>query len=542
MFVLTGKVATMRPDGAVFNRGAVYVGDDGLIAAVTPGDAIPAGFENAPRITSGGVIYPGLIDLHNHLMYNSLPLWTEPKRKVPWTSHNQWGGAPSYSGTISQPARLLGAAAGRALLRYAETRAIVGGTTSIQGNPRGAVPPDNDLIRNIDSEKLGTHEDFIRVSTLVADSPEALESYVAAVKLGRGFIAHTAEGTDPKLRKEFQLLDQVGVVKPQLVAIHGAALTADDLAQLHAGDSSLVWSPFSNYWLYGATADVKTAKAKGVRLCLGSDWGPSGTRNILWELKVADLWNKAQPTPVFTDEELVRLATSNPGEALSGIWPHPLGRLEKGALADLIVTTPGTDVYRNLINATEANLRLVVVGGRPRYGVRPLMSALAPTATPITVGRLARSIDYGDPTTTWKSVLAALDKVRKNPTIAAQRAADAFHALATAGIFTTGATGEYHPGAGLGLGAAGAVAAGGVDAFGVDAFGGAAGGAFVLLPDMPAPEVDVADRMRRGPAAEAPQAVVVPAPEPLTTGASWFEAVDANPFHGGLLSGLRDYA
>lgn len=538
MFVLKGKVVTMRPDGAVFSRGAVYVGDDGLIKAVTPGDAIPAGFENAARITAGGVIYPGLIDLHNHLMYNSLPLWTEPKRKVPWTSHEQWGrasSAPTYSGTISAPARLLGAAAGRALLRYAETRAIVGGTTSIQGNPRGAVPPDDDLIRNVDSEKLGTHDDFIRVSTLVADSAEALEPYVAAVKLGRGFIAHTAEGTDPKLRKEFQLLDQVGVVKSQLVAIHGAALTADDFGQLHEGNSSLVWSPFSNFWLYGATADVKTAKAKGVRLCLGSDWGPSGTRNVLWELKVADLWNKSQPAPVFTDEELVRLATANPGEALSGVWPHPLGRLEKGALADLIVVTPGTDVYRNLINATEADLRLVVVGGRARYGVRALMSALAPAATQMTLGRLSRSIDYGDSTVTFKSVLADLEKVRKNPTTAAERAAQAFDALAASGTFAAGESGAYTPegGGGVGGSVSGSGVAGAVDA--VD-------GGFVLLPDMPAPELDVDDRLRRGPAAEAPEAVVVPPPEPLTTGPAWFDAVDANPFHQGLLSGLRDYA
>ena len=130
------------------------------------------------------------------------------------------------------------------------------------------------------------------------------------------------------------------MVTPQLVAIHGGALTADDFANDEDGESTLVWSPFSNYWLYGATADVAAAKAAGVRLCIGSDWAPSGTRNVLWELKVADLWNKAQPAPVFTDEELVRLATSNPGEALSGVWPHPLGRIESGALADLIVVRP----------------------------------------------------------------------------------------------------------------------------------------------------------------------------------------------------------
>ncbi|MEU8226404.1 amidohydrolase family protein [Kribbella sp. NPDC048915] len=501
MFVLRGTVVTMRPDGAVLSGGAVYVADDGLIAAVTPADPEPEGFSDAPRISAGGLICPGFIDLHNHLMYNSLPLWTEPSRTVPWTSHNQWGRAPTYSAQISKPARLLGATAGRALLRYVETRAIVGGTTSIQGNPRGAVPPDNDLIRNIDSEKLGTGEDFIRVSTLVADNAEALAPYAAAVAAGRGFIAHSAEGSDPRLRSEFRLLADVGVVKPQLVAIHGAALNADDFAAMKAGNSSLVWSPFSNYWLYGATADVKVAHGIGVRLCLGSDWGPSGTHNVLWELKVADLWNKAHS--VFTDEELVRMVTSNPGEALSGVWPRPLGRVERGALADLVVVRPraGVGPYRSIIEATEASVRLVVVGGRARYGLRSLMARLAPAATPIRVGRLSRAIDYGDPAVTWATVVAELEKVRSDPEGASARAAANFAAL------------------------------------GADGFGDT----FVLLPDMPAPELE--DEFARGDAADGtPEPVTIPPLEPLTTGRAWLDAVDANPFHQGLLSGLRAYA
>ncbi|MBB6568189.1 amidohydrolase family protein [Kribbella sandramycini] len=516
MFVLRGTVMTMRSDERVLARGAVYVGDNGLIAAVTPLDDVPAGFADAPSFAAGGIICPGLIDLHNHLMYNSLPLWTEPSREVPWTSHNQWGRAPTYSAQISQPARLLGAAAGRALLRYVETRAIVGGTTSIQGNPRGAVPPDDDLIRNVDSEKLGTRDDFIRVSTLVADSKEALAPYAAAVAAGRGFIAHSAEGSDPKLRAEFQLLDEVGVVKPQLVAIHGGALNAADFALMRAGGASLVWSPFSNYWLYGATADVAAAKAAGVRLCIGSDWAPSGTRNVLWELKVADLWNKAQPAPVFTDAELVALATRNPGEALSTVWPHPVGRIERGALADLIVvrrTHP--DPYRNLINATEPDIRLAVVGGRPRYGLPSLMKPLAPTATPIRLGPLTRHIDYGTPTTTWPTILTTLNAVRTNPTTAAHQAAHSLTRAASALSVES-------------------------DVVRADAGVLAEFDAFVLLPDMPAPELEVAVR-RRGAAAAAPEPVEVPPIEPITTGAEWCDAVDANPFHGGLLSGLRTY-
>jgi 5-methylthioadenosine/S-adenosylhomocysteine deaminase len=507
MLVLRGTVVTMRPDAAVLDQGEVYAGDDGLIAAVTPGDPVPAGFQDAPRVAAGGLIYPGLIDLHNHLLYNSLPLWTEPSRTTPWRSHNEWvqnDDAPTYRTRVSAPARLLGAAAGRALLRYVETRALVGGTTSVQGNPRGATPPDGELVRNIDTERLGTGEDFIRVRTIVAQSLEELEDIITAVGQHRGFIAHAAEGTLPGLRDEFTLLDTAGLVGRELMVIHGGALTGPDLRLLADNDATLVWSPFSNLWLYGATADIRTAKAAGVRLCLGSDWGPSGTRNVLWELKVADLWNQDQPAPVFTDQELVGLVTANPGQALSAVWPHPVGHIQAGALADLLVVARRhPDPYRNLIAATETDVRLAVVGGRARYGTGSLLAAAgATTATPLRAGRLRRAIDYGDAAVTWPKVLAALERVRANPQEAADRAADALAAFAAPGPATRGAA------------------------------------PFVLLPDMPAPETD---GLRAGPLA-APEAVTVPAPQPITASRAWFDAVDANPFHHGLLSGLRGYA
>jgi 5-methylthioadenosine/S-adenosylhomocysteine deaminase len=503
MLVLRGTVVTMRPGGAVLDRGELYLGDDGLIAAVTPSDPVPAGFRDAPRVAAGGLIYPGLIDLHNHLLYNSLPLWTEPDRAVPWTSHNQWVDADTYPTAVSAPARLLGAAAGRALLRYVETRALVGGTTCIQGNPRGATPPDGDLVRNVDSERLGTDQDFIRVRTIVADSLDDLADIIPAVAQGRGFVCHAAEGTLPALRKEFQLLADAQLVRRQLVVIHGGALTGPDFQQLADGDATLVWSPFSNLWLYGATADVAAAKAAGVRLCLGSDWAPSGTRNVLWELKVADLWNRAQAAPVFTDQELVGLVTANPGQALSGVWPHPVGRVEAGALADLVVVARRhPDPYRNLVQATETDVRLVVVGGRARYGTRALLAAAgAATATELRAGRLRRAVDYGDTAVTWARVLAELERVRANPQLAADRAADALAAFATAGPAAREAP-------------------------------------FVLLPDMPAPETE--DTTAGTLAALAP--VTVPAPQPITATRAWFDAVDANPFHGGLLSGLRAFA
>ena len=70
--------------------------------------AAPAGFESAPVVETGDAfVIPGLIDLHNHLGYNALPLWAEPTQKKPFLHHNDWPDKPSYKPDISWPAWVL---------------------------------------------------------------------------------------------------------------------------------------------------------------------------------------------------------------------------------------------------------------------------------------------------------------------------------------------------------------------------------------------------------------------------------------------------
>jgi len=71
---------TVAPNEAAVFTGRVWVGDDGTIAAVTKGSkAGPPGSADAQVIDVGSsLVLPGLIDLHNHLAYNTLPLWAEP--------------------------------------------------------------------------------------------------------------------------------------------------------------------------------------------------------------------------------------------------------------------------------------------------------------------------------------------------------------------------------------------------------------------------------------------------------------------------------
>ena len=109
--VVTGTVVTYDDEQPVVRDGAVYVGADGTIDAVQPRRRHPpAGFERVRRVATGGVVTPGLIDFHNHLAYNTLPLWSAP-RDLPYTSRHQWPGAATYGRDVSNPAQALGIAA-----------------------------------------------------------------------------------------------------------------------------------------------------------------------------------------------------------------------------------------------------------------------------------------------------------------------------------------------------------------------------------------------------------------------------------------------
>ncbi|MFF0448908.1 hypothetical protein ACFYT4_21290 [Streptomyces sp. NPDC004609] len=441
--VLRGTVVTFDGEHRVLDPGAVYVGDDGRLAAVRPaGQDPPAGFSGAPRIDTGALILPGLIDLHNHLTYNTLPLWEAVG--VPYQHHDRWvkeDEPPGYSTSVTWPAKVLGQAAPEALAKYAEVKALIGGTTAIQGAPISTRPVDGWLLRIIDTEKLPAGTDMVMTAALQLDADVLRDDRAPKLDGTRLLIYHVAEGRPGSLvRREFEELEPC--LKPGLIGVHGTALGAPDfqhwqnaVAEIDAAErGTLVWSPFSNYWLYHDTTNVIEADRKGLRIALGSDWSPSGTKHVLGELKVADAVNGHALGGRFSDRDLCDMVTANPGDALATAWGPQVGRLRRGGAADLLVLerhTPGQDVYRTVIEATERHVRLVVVRGRPFYGTPSLMTAAGATDTDtITVAGLKRRVAVRQPDRTdarldWPGVRRALEKVRKDPVAAWHDSQDA---------------------------------------------------------------------------------------------------------------------
>lgn len=427
--VVAGTVAPMAAgDERRSFAGRVWIDDEGSVAAVTGGgDPAPSGFAAAPVVDVGeAVIHPGFVDLHSHLGYNTLPLWVEPTQTEPYLHHNIWPGERSYQSAISWPSWTLLDRATECVLAYVGVRAIAGGTTTIQGWPGLSRRPANPLVRSVDNDAVGPLGDPVLVSTLTL-KPDELTRRAARLAAGHAFVYHCAEGQPgSRVTDEFDDLATAGCLHPGLVAIHCSALGGAHFARWGeaagatggAPAGTVVWSPFSNLWLYGTTTEVPEALAHGLAVSLGTDWGPSGTKNPLGEVKVARLWSDHQGWGL-SDHDLVRMITCVPGDAVGRAWQRGLGRLEAGALGDVaVVARRRGDVWENLVSARDADVVLVAVGGRARYGTKALMEAAGErTTTTVRLGRASRRVVLvrpDDPSTAWnwREVLERLDAVR----------------------------------------------------------------------------------------------------------------------------------
>ncbi len=470
--LLEGTVVTMNPAREVIPNGRVLV-RDGRIIAVWRGAVPPPGVDVTgavrPPLGPHAYIYPGLINLHDHPFFGVLPLWQPPRSHAqpalgrplgtePYGNRYQWNTRlvqpEEAARLISNPSSVLtdGAAldASVDVIKFAKARMILGGTTTTQGV--GSNPAyDGLLARTVEAVNFGRRKIFSRVGAI--GSMDDGERSTLRQGIGDGLVdawlIHLAEGVRDADRRggdltssraEFAALRDL--LTDATVIIHGVGLEPEDFVEMrHApaahddgsGDgrgAKLVWSPLSNLLLYGKTTAIYDALAAGVLVSLGTDWAPSGSANLLTELKVADrtlrdgllLGGRRDIVPSLApsgakdtgakeralDQLLVEMVTINP--AMTVRWDDQVGSIEAGKAADLLVIDTKSlpespqgipaSPYRRLIDATERNVSLVMVGGIAQAGDVAVMSALKPGDFEVVAsdaGCFAKAIDVTAP-------------------------------------------------------------------------------------------------------------------------------------------------
>ena len=406
-FALGGRVVTMDDEKHVVDDGVVYVSKGAIVAVEKASQPSPQGFEDIKVLDTKGTIYPGLIDLHDHLSYNALQLWDVPKL---YTNRDQWAKGDTYRKLVTGPMKVLAHTPKYvpAVVRYVESKCLVGGTTTSQGialsSYAGIQRFYKGIVRNVEQTD---EPDLPEAGTKIADvEAKDRSKFLKRLKSFDCLLLHLSEGTDEAAREHFLALQAPSgkwAITGSLAGIHCVALEPKDFDVLADAGASMVWSPLSNLLLYGDTADVSRAKSAGVMIALGPDWSPSGSKNLLGELKLARLVDRLDGGEL-TDFDLLSLATRNAAQILE--WDKQLGTIEAGKRADLLVVAGDAgDAHAHLFKCGERDVELVVISGVPRYGasrtMRRLLGEAAASAEAGSIAGRARLLylahETGDP-------------------------------------------------------------------------------------------------------------------------------------------------
>jgi 5-methylthioadenosine/S-adenosylhomocysteine deaminase len=375
-YAISGTLVT--PRGVIENGIMVVVND--RIQDIGANPTVP---KDAVIVKVDGVVFPGLIDLHNHLTWNVLPRWKLPRGPV--ANRYEWQAMPEYATSLSRPqGELISKGAGCDAERYAEIKALLGGATSLVGSysPTTAEPHRNDcvkgLARNLDFFS-GLYSDQVNAEPLRNEIFPLEVSWEQAKTIRDGLssgalkaaIFHVGEGKDASAAREFRMFKARGFLRAGVSIIHGVSLREADFREMKANGVGFIWSPRSNLELYGKTASLESAKASNVTIALAPDWSPSGSSGLLDELRVAVTWNREHAN-VFSDAELLQMVTTNPAR-LAGLSDR-IGALAPGMMADFIVLPKvGSSPLSSLLDSKPASIELVVVGGTPLLGTADYM-------------------------------------------------------------------------------------------------------------------------------------------------------------------------
>jgi 5-methylthioadenosine/S-adenosylhomocysteine deaminase len=208
---------------------------------------------------------------------------------------------------------------------------------------------------------------FSRLITLAEelDLPVHMHVHETLGEIERGLAQH---GVRPLER-----LRRLGIVGPNLIAVHANHLTPQEIELLLQNGSSVAHCPSSNLKLANGFAPVAAMLAQGVNIGLGTDGSASNNRlDLFQEMRQAALLAKAvgADARALPAHKALSMATLDGARALR--LDHAIGSIEPGKFADLTAvefTAPGMlpcyDPISHIVYAAgRENVSHVWVAGR----------------------------------------------------------------------------------------------------------------------------------------------------------------------------------
>ena len=342
--------------------------DGGRICALLPRAEAEAQIQ-ARRVLdlAGHALIPGLINAHTHSpmtllrgLADDLPLMTWLHEHI-WPAEGRWvdsefvadgtrlavlemlrGGVTCFNDMYFYPevtARVAAAAGMR----------VLAGMIVVDFPTRYAETADDYLSRGLELHEHYRDHALVRPafaphSPYAVSEPSLTRVRTLADELEVPVHIHLHETKDEVVQslrehgeRPMARLDRLGLLGPQLVAIHMTQLEDAEIERLAATGSHVVHCPESNLKLASGFCPVARLLEAGVNVALGTDGAASNNDlNLLAEMRTAALLAKgvARSASAVPAEAALRMATINGAKAL-GI-DDETGSLEVGKAADIV--------------------------------------------------------------------------------------------------------------------------------------------------------------------------------------------------------------
>ena len=345
--------------------GRVWIADDGTIAAVTRGRRRRAARLGACRSSTSAPPWcmPGLVDLHNHLAYNTLPLWTEPERNAVGASQ-----LVDHGGDVRRLDHLAGVRPDHRLPRGAAGVRRDPGPGRRHDDDPGLAADEQAARRLAGAQRRGRDVRHRRPQPGLRVGPDpqgpgARPGEPDARRLGvhlpllRGAARLSSPGSSP--------------TRPPPGACSRTSLRCMPMPSTAAPwppgpPGAIAWSPFSNLWLYGVTTDIPAARAAGVACASARTGGRPAPSTCSARPSRAHRRRPQRLGPHRPGHG--RDDDSNPGDVLARSWGRQIGRLQPGAIADIVVIEAASRAAPSAVVGGDRAGGAARRGGGPLYG------------------------------------------------------------------------------------------------------------------------------------------------------------------------------
>ncbi|MGQ0587668.1 MAG: TRZ/ATZ family hydrolase [Gammaproteobacteria bacterium] len=418
LLVLPRWLVPVEPAGTVLEDHALVV-RDGRIAEVAPAEAARKAWR--ARETLGlprHALMPGLVNIHTHAAMTLLRGLADDLPLMDWLQHHIWpaegahvsrefcedgvrlacaefirGGITCFNDMYFFPDATAKTAAGAGL------RAAVG--LIVLDFPTAWAQPGEYIHKGLELHDQLKNEPLVRTvfaphaPYTVSDGPlKEVRKYATELGIPVHMHVHeTAGEVDMAVqaagKRPWQRLKDLGLVGPDLIAVHMTQLTDSEIADCAQHGVTVAHCPESNLKLASGFCPVDRLLKAGVNVALGTDGAASNNDlDLLGEMRTAALLAKgvagdarALPAPAA-----LHMATLAGAKALG--LDAEVGSLKAGKSADFIALDLGEAGTQPVYNAISQvvyagarhNVTDVFVAGRALMRARELLSVDEPAA------------------------------------------------------------------------------------------------------------------------------------------------------------------